>query len=47
MKKLIASVLMVAAMAGPLASGASARPDGCALAKKLGVVWVKECGNDV
>jgi hypothetical protein len=47
MRKLIASLLLAAALTGAMTPAASARPDGCALAKKLGVVWVKECGNDV
>ena len=46
MKKLLASLMMIAALAGPLAPTASATPNGCKLAEKLGVVFIKECGND-
>jgi hypothetical protein len=42
-RKLLVSLMVVSALAGPFASLASASPAGCRLAEKLGVVWVKEC----
>ena len=36
---------VLATLVGPMTAVAQAGPDGCKLAEKLGVVWVRECGS--
>jgi hypothetical protein len=43
MRKAIAALFVVGLLAGPFVSVSSASPEGCRLAEKLGVVFVKEC----